>query len=196
LKNLKIRGELCILNLEAVSNDSATKANMTGKEYLQKLMLKWGEVFKDEQQQLIEDSETIIEALCPHTNLKHLRIENYPGRKLPSWVNKLSSLASLEIISCPRLTQFSVETLPFLRNFRIHQCVDLAVLPKGLCNLERLECLEIHGAPNLRISAVDILPRNISRLVVSGCYALESWCKYEGAERVQQIPDKMIQFAN
>jgi hypothetical protein len=182
LKNLKIRGELCILNLEAASNDGAMEANMTGKEYLQKLMLKWGEVFKDEQQQLIEDSETIIEALCPHTNLKHLRIENYPGRKLPSWVNKLSSLASLEIISCPRLTQFSVEMLPFLRNFRIHQCVDLAVLPKGFCNLERLEFLEIHGAPNLRISAVDILPRNISRLVVSGCDALESWCVYEGTE--------------
>ncbi|GJN31336.1 hypothetical protein PR202_gb19724 [Eleusine coracana subsp. coracana] len=89
LKNLKIRGELCILNLEAASSDGATEANMLGKEYLQKLMLKWSEVCKDEQQQHMEDSERKIEALCPHTNLKHLRIENYPGRKLPSWVDKI-----------------------------------------------------------------------------------------------------------
>ncbi|GJN08002.1 hypothetical protein PR202_ga25886 [Eleusine coracana subsp. coracana] len=194
LKNLKIRGELCILNLEAASNDGATEANMLGKEYLQKLMLKWSEVCKDEQQQDIEDSERKIEALCPHTNLKHLRIENYPGRKLPSWVDKIKSLVSLEIISCPRLTEFSVEMLPFLRNLKICQCAVLEVLPKGLCNLERLHCLEIDGAPHLRISGEDILRRNMGQLAVSGCSALENWCINEGAERVQQIPEKRIEF--
>lgn len=197
LKNLKIRGELCVLNLEAATNDGAMEANLRGKEYLRKLMLKWsGNTPKDEQQQGIGNSERVIEALCPHINLKHLRIENYPGRKFPSCLEKLSSLESLEIISCPRLTQFSVEMMRSLRNFRIHECADVAVLPRGFCNLESLHCLEINGAPNLRISAVDILPRNISRLIVSGCDALERWCREEGAERAQQIPDKRIEFSN
>jgi hypothetical protein len=111
-------------------------------------------------------------------------------------VDNLSSLTSLEIISCPRLTQFSVEKLLFLRNFRICQCSDLAVLPKGLRNLERLHFLEVDGAPNLRISTVDILPRNITQLAVSGCSALESWCLQEGAEIVQQIPESRIGLGN
>ncbi|CAD6203450.1 unnamed protein product [Miscanthus lutarioriparius] len=165
LKNLKIRGELCILNLEAATNDGVMEANLRGKEYLRELMLKWSEdTCKDEQQKGIENSETVIEALCPHTSLKHLRIENYPGRRFPSCFENLSALESLEIISCPRLTQFSVQMMQSLRTLRIRQCADLAVLPRGLCNLESLHCLETDGAPNLRISAVDILPRNISRL--------------------------------
>ena len=197
LKNLKIRGELCILNLEATTNDGVMEANLRGKEYLRELMLKWSEdTCKDEQQQGIENSETVIEALCSHTSLKHLRIENYPGRRFPSCFENLSALESLEIISCPRLTQFSVQMMQSLRTLRIRQCADLAVLPRGLCNLESLHCLETDGAPNLRISAVVILPRNISQLVVSGCDALERWCLEEGAERVQQIPDVRIQLSN
>ncbi|CAL4939171.1 unnamed protein product [Urochloa decumbens] len=197
LKNLKIRGELCILNLEAATDSGAREANLSGKEYLHKLMLKWSDnTCKDEQQLDIENSETVLEALCAHTSLKHLRIDNYPGRKLPSWVESLSSLDSLEIFSCHRLTQFSVEMLRSLRNLKIRQCADLAVLPRGLCNLESLDSLEIHGASNLRISAVDILPRNTSQLTVSGCDALEEWCQREGAERVQQIRDARIIFDN
>ena len=196
LKNLKIRGELCILNLEAATHSGAREANLSGKEYLHKLMLKWSDnTCKDEQQLDIENSERVLEALCAHSSLKHLRIDNYPGRKLSSWVEKLSSLDTLEIFSCPRLTQISVEALRSLRNFRIRQCADLAVLPRGLCSLESLDCLEIHGTSNLRISAVDILPRNISQLTVSGCYTLEEWCRQEGAERVQQIRDTRIQFS-
>ncbi|WVZ56777.1 hypothetical protein U9M48_007262 [Paspalum notatum var. saurae] len=131
LKNLKIRGELCILNLEAATNDGVMEANLNGKEYLRKLMLKWSDATcKDEEQQGIENSERVIEALCPHTNLTHLRIENYPGRKFPSYLEKLSSLESLEIISCPRLTHFSVEMTQSLRNFSIRQCTDVTVLPE------------------------------------------------------------------
>nr|CAB3496076.1 unnamed protein product [Digitaria exilis] len=127
LKSLKIRGELCILNLEAATGSAAREANLSGKEYLHKLMLKWSDnTYNDDNQLDLENSERVLEALCPHTSLKHLRIDNYPGRKLPSWVDRLLSLESLEIVSCPRLTQFSVETLRSLRSFRIDQCADLA----------------------------------------------------------------------
>lgn len=198
LRNLKIRGELCILNLEAATSDGATEANLRGKEYLRELMLKWSEdACKDEQQQQqqgIENSEAVIEALCPHTSLKRLRVENYPGRRFPPCFENLPSLESLEIVSCPRLTQFSVRMMRSLRNLRIRQCADLAVLPGGLCGLESLRCLETVGAPNLRIGAVDILPRNVLRLAVSGCDSLERWCLEEGAERVQQIPDVIVRM--
>ncbi|PWZ54896.1 putative disease resistance protein RGA4, partial [Zea mays] len=166
LRNLKIRGELCILNLEAATSDGATEANLRGKEYLRELML----------------------------NLKRLRVENYPGRRFPPCFENLPSLESLEIVSCPRLTQFSVRMMRSLRNLRIRQCADLAVLPGGLCGLESLRCLETVGAPNLRIGAVDILPRNVLRLAVSGCDSLERWCLEEGAERVQQIPDVIVRM--
>jgi hypothetical protein len=164
-------------------------------------MLKWSEdtckdVQQQQQQQGIENSEAVIEALCPHTGLKRLRVENYPGRRFPPCFENLPSLESLEIVSCPRLTQFSVRMMRSLRNLRIRQCADLAVLPGGLCGLESLRCLETVCAPNLRIGAVDILPRNVSRLAVSGCVALERWCLEEGAERVQQIPDVRMRLKN
>ncbi|TVU47226.1 hypothetical protein EJB05_06818, partial [Eragrostis curvula] len=127
LRNLKIRGELCLLNLEAATCDGALEANLSGK-YLHKLMLKWSDdTCRDEQQkQHIEDSKKIIDALCPHNNLKHLRIEKYPGNELPSWVENLSSLEFLEIISCPGLTQSSVGTLQFVGN--VPECFQLSSL--------------------------------------------------------------------
>jgi hypothetical protein len=109
LKNLNIRGELCILKLEAATHDVAMEANLSGKEHLHKLMLGWS-ADTCTHQVYIEESEGVIEALCPHTSVKHLRIDNYPGRRLPSWVERLSSLELLEIISCPRLTRFSIGT--------------------------------------------------------------------------------------
>ncbi|OEL18501.1 putative disease resistance protein RGA3, partial [Dichanthelium oligosanthes] len=55
LKNLKIRGELCILNLEAATDDGSKEANLSVKEYLHKLMLKWSnDTCKDAQQLDIE----------------------------------------------------------------------------------------------------------------------------------------------
>ncbi|RCV45011.1 hypothetical protein SETIT_9G419800v2 [Setaria italica] len=133
LKNLKIRGELCILNLEATTDDGSKEANLIVKEYLHKLMLKWSDgTCKDEQQLDIEKSERVIEALCPHTNLKHLRIHNYPGRRLPSWVEQLSFLESLEIVSCPRHAQFSMETLQSRRNLRISV---MYILPRNISRL-------------------------------------------------------------
>ena len=106
---MNIRGELCILKLEAATHDVAMEANLSGKEHMHKLMLGWS-ADSCTQQVYIEESERVIEALCPHTSVKHLQIDNYPGRRLPSWVEKLSSLESLEIISCPRLTRFSIGT--------------------------------------------------------------------------------------
>ncbi|OEL20182.1 hypothetical protein BAE44_0018799, partial [Dichanthelium oligosanthes] len=57
LKNLKIHGELCILNLEAATDDGSKEANLSVKEYLHKLMLKWShDTYKDAQQLDIEKS--------------------------------------------------------------------------------------------------------------------------------------------
>lgn len=49
--NLKLRGELCILKLEGAADDCAREANLSGKEYLHKLMLQWSDgTCRDDQQ--------------------------------------------------------------------------------------------------------------------------------------------------
>ncbi|CAL4922429.1 unnamed protein product [Urochloa decumbens] len=118
MKHLNVHGELCILKLEDATHDGAMEANLSGKGHLHKLMLKWS-ANTCTRQVNIEESERVIEALCPHSNLKHLRIDNYPGRRLPSWIENLSYLESLEIISCPRLPQFSAGTMRPNINVRI-----------------------------------------------------------------------------
>jgi len=57
LKNLNIRGELCILKLEAATHDVAMEANLSGKEHMHKLMLGWS-ADTCTQQVYIEESES------------------------------------------------------------------------------------------------------------------------------------------
>ncbi|WOL01861.1 disease resistance protein RGA3 [Canna indica] len=97
LNNLKLRGELCISKLENIVNVSeAPAANLMGKRYIDKLMLRWTDTSANSQ-----TCEEVIDQLCPHSNLKHLWIVNYPGRRSPSWLDRsFSNLETLRLLNC------------------------------------------------------------------------------------------------
>ncbi|KAG8063550.1 hypothetical protein GUJ93_ZPchr0003g17689 [Zizania palustris] len=113
-----------------------------------------------------------------------------------SGMEAFSSLEFLEISSCTKLQQFSVLGLQSLKEFKLRHCTKLEVLPTGLGNLASLRHLEIHDTPNLSVATSDIvLPDGVSYLVLSGCPALESWCKTPtGAQKVRAIPGAKIGY--
>ncbi|KAJ4828522.1 hypothetical protein Tsubulata_013244 [Turnera subulata] len=81
-----LRGELCIWNLGNVVHPShATVANLKGKRYIEKLVLRWSEDDKVHNRSL---SGQILEQLRPSSYLKALEVHNYPGVRFPNWLGR------------------------------------------------------------------------------------------------------------
>ncbi|RWR74892.1 putative disease resistance protein RGA1 [Cinnamomum micranthum f. kanehirae] len=112
LRNLNLlRGNLQIKNLEKliINPDEAREAELDKKCHLQGLILECNRKTKEEWGMLgeveMEKMERVFEVLRPpHSNLKHLRIENYAGSKFPSWLEdaKFSSLVIVSLKFCKK----------------------------------------------------------------------------------------------
>ncbi|XP_020098180.1 putative disease resistance protein RGA4 [Ananas comosus] len=123
LKNLRDLCHLCIRGLENVrTSEEAIEAKLNEKEYLKSLSLEWSA----DHSNSAEADEQLLNNLCPHINLKKMRIKQYQGAKSPCWMTNLSlvNLTSIELIDCkgwehlPPLGQFSL--LQYLRLSRLH----------------------------------------------------------------------------
>ncbi|XP_052487464.1 putative disease resistance RPP13-like protein 1 [Gossypium raimondii] len=96
-----LRGRLAISRLKNVVNARDAKdANLKDKVNLKELKLTW-----DEYYDIAGDSKhdrEVLEQLEPNTNLKHLVIGSYKGRRFPEWVGHLSfsNMISLELQDC------------------------------------------------------------------------------------------------
>ncbi|OAY75686.1 Disease resistance protein RGA2 [Ananas comosus] len=99
LKNLRDLCHLCIRELENVrTSEEAMEAKLNEKEYLKSLSLAWSR----DRCYSAEADEQLLDNLCPHINLKKLRIEEYKGVKSPYWMIDLSlvSLTSIKLVGC------------------------------------------------------------------------------------------------
>ncbi|XP_042441192.1 putative disease resistance RPP13-like protein 1 [Zingiber officinale] len=152
LKNLDLRGELCICKLENVTNASdASEANL-GEKRIDKLMLRWsGETSNVQQgantsnvQQGVNICKEVAERLQPYKYLKCLWILNYPGSKFPDWLENIG-FSSLEMVrlscsgECESLP--SLGQLPKLKHLYIEgmkRLVNLKNMIKGFLSLETL----------------------------------------------------------
>ncbi|KAJ4826985.1 hypothetical protein Tsubulata_034242 [Turnera subulata] len=119
-------GELCIRNLENVVDPShATVANLKGKRYIEKLVLRWGK--NDGQGRTL--SELILEQLRPSSYLKALQIHNYPGVRFPNWLGEhcFSKLTSLHLNGGSQFTELpALGQLQLLTELKI-ECFDSIV---------------------------------------------------------------------
>lgn len=82
LQFLNLGGKINIHHLERVENHmDANKANLSEKENLQELTLKWE---GKRTSKLLEDvDEKILEALEPHPNIETIEIYGFSGRYFP-----------------------------------------------------------------------------------------------------------------
>ncbi|KAJ6735074.1 LEUCINE RICH REPEAT CONTAINING PROTEIN [Salix purpurea] len=95
-----IGGELSIKDLDNVQGlTDAQNANLARKTNLQSLSLSWRE---DSSKFSEANSEDVLGALEPHSNMKKLQISGYRGSKFPDWMleSRLPNLVEISLQSC------------------------------------------------------------------------------------------------
>ncbi|OAY83298.1 putative disease resistance protein RGA4 [Ananas comosus] len=193
LRKLRDLRHLCIRELENVrSSEEAMEAKLNEKEYLKSLSLQWSR----DRSNTAEADEQLLDNLCPHINLKKLRIKNYQGVKSPCWMTDLSliNLTSIELIDCKEWEHFPpLQGLPSLNRLYlsgldlecfqafesliIEQCEKLEYLPlEFFRKFNILKYLCIEKCPKLTkrgISGIQ-LPSILNQLTVGSCGDLEA----------------------
>ncbi|KAK1319456.1 putative disease resistance RPP13-like protein 1 [Acorus calamus] len=189
LKSLaKLRGQLCIKNLQNVESKEDAKMALEKKQHLRRLELQWN-------RQLYvcgTIAEGVIGKLKPHTNLQELLIRGYPGSRFPDWMedSSFSKLTTMKLydchgghfgIDCPdlvklhslkhlhleRMSLLDIRSLPMLHEFSIRDCDvlgNLGHLPLSLKIMEITYCRSLNSCeteelPNLRELTIINCPR-------------------------------------
>ncbi|KAG5577318.1 hypothetical protein H5410_057452 [Solanum commersonii] len=143
-------GSLSVLELQnVVDKTQALKANIKGKESVEKLSLEWsGSSTADNSQ----TERAILDGLCPYTNIKELQITGYRGTKFSDWLADPSFLKLVELSLCnckdcdslPALGQ--LPSLKFLSIRKMHGIIEVtgefygsSSCKKPFNSLEKLE---------------------------------------------------------
>ncbi|KAL5994738.1 hypothetical protein ACLOJK_024791 [Asimina triloba] len=119
LKNMNLRGSLCISKLE--NAHLANAANLKSKQFLHELELQWSPEHQIHVQAV--GAEEILEGLQPPTNLKVLGIFQYNGIRFPSWVGNplFSNLETIYIFNATKCATLPpLGQLPALKDLYIH----------------------------------------------------------------------------
>ncbi|XP_077215848.1 putative disease resistance protein RGA3 [Tasmannia lanceolata] len=196
LKNLtELRGTIHISNLENVIDGNECKeANLKKKEYLDELMLEWG----NNNPRGVAVDEEVLEALEPHSNLKTLKILSYGGVSFPRWMmsGNLTNLNTVSLAGCLNCQQLPpLGQLPFLKKLEIDGIDGLKHVEgefiggsnkviKGFPSLEKLELVNM---PNLEEwcgaregdmpCLAEELPITLQSLKIFSCSNLKSMTK-------------------
>ena len=121
----KLRGELHIKNLAWLKNATAEirDANLGAKQHLIVLKLSWDSEGIDDTH--VHDDENSLEGLQPHHGLKTLQVIGYQGKRLSTWLPKLTSLVKLEIRQCVWQHLSPLYELPFLQELYLVNMIGL-----------------------------------------------------------------------
>nr|DAD24499.1 TPA_asm: hypothetical protein HUJ06_025963 [Nelumbo nucifera] len=138
MKNMtNLRGSLCILKLESVSNaQEATEAALDNKQYLEELTLKWN------SQQLLNpnlDVVDVLRSLKPHENLKKLHISGYSGNRFPQWLggSSFSNLVNVSLCNFNNCTVLPpLGQLPSLESLSINKMRNVEEVDNGFCRIQ------------------------------------------------------------
>ncbi|CAB4262990.1 unnamed protein product [Prunus armeniaca] len=150
----QLKGELTISSLEHVKDkDEAKKSNLVGKANIRKLTLKWGNSWQGNNK---ESDVDVLEGLQPNPKLEILKIENFMGGKLASWMMSLLNLKEIWLSDCREC-----EEVPPLGNLKNLRHVKFE-------HMNKLKCVEVefYGAA--------LFP-SLKTLVFYNCPALIEW---------------------
>ncbi|CAL2227513.1 unnamed protein product [Prunus armeniaca] len=150
----QLKGELTISSLEHVKDkDEAKKSNLVVKANIRKLTLKWGNSWQRNNK---ESDVDVLEGLQPNPKLEILKIENFMGGKLASWMMSLLNLKEIWLSDCREC-----EEVPPLGNLKNLRHVKFEYMYK-------LKCVgvEFYGAA--------LFP-SLKTLVFNNCPALIEW---------------------
>jgi len=104
----QLRGTLCIKSIRAVNSmKEAAEARLVDKKHLKELDLHWGDGTRTWNPRPCENE--VIDGLCPHETIQHLKVYSFGGDRLPNWLNPedLQNLRSLRFSCCHHLETLS-----------------------------------------------------------------------------------------
>jgi Leucine-rich repeat (LRR) protein len=170
LKNIALRGDLCISNLENVTNhQDAKESNLGEKQYIERLMLRWSDEVSMDFNKLTQ-ARGVAESLRPNNKLKCLWFVNYPDLVFPSWLGDLTFtyLGTVRVSNVEFVPYLG--RLPWLKDLYIEKIKVTTML--SFVGYPSLEILTIREMPVLQkfIQQNDI--PSIQKLEISGCHEL------------------------
>ncbi|KAJ4768248.1 NBS-LRR-like resistance protein [Rhynchospora pubera] len=181
LKDLNLRGDLCISKLENVKNSNdASDAELWMKGHLRNLMLRWS----DRKYFDSGNEEEVIRQLYPSNSIKSICIEGYSGSEFPLWVTESSfrHLETLKLVKCKGCAKLPhVATLPQLKSLYLlglDQVTDLNGLVGQTTNSVGFPSLELlHLSDMLELYKWFSVPSGsltkLCELSISNCPKLE-----------------------
>ncbi|XP_060967531.1 putative disease resistance protein RGA3 [Cannabis sativa] len=159
-----LRGELEVINLSCEKNVAVEyeKAKLKDKQYLRSLTLEWDSEAEIDETEAIVGYEMSLEGLQPHQNIQNLRLTNYGGVKLSTWLSSLTNLVKLTLKDCSKceylvpLNQFKcLKHLTLVRLICLEYISNTNNVSEDLVGstttlLPSLETLELLDLPNLK----------------------------------------------
>lgn len=157
----EITGSFCIAKIENVqSAEEAKEASLTDKKKIKKLKLRWSNY---QVQEPGNEEESILENLCPHSDLEEMQILCYPGTCFPDWI---ADVAFHKLVS---ITLF--------------RCVHAAKLPslEKLPSLVSLELITLNGVTKIDFKGVadHVAFPKLQKLAVDGMLNVQTWTEAE-----------------
>ncbi|OAY64261.1 Disease resistance protein RGA2 [Ananas comosus] len=177
LKNLQNLRKLGIWGLENVrSPEEAADANLIEKRNLDKLSLIWS----TNRSGGPEVDEQVLDNLEPHTNLKGLVMEGYPGVRSPHWMTgtSFSNIRSIKLSNCKRWEDLpTLGQLPLLKFLKLRRMPAVKKLwcsrSVGGCAFPSLEKLELKSMRNLESFEGEHMFPLLNKLEINSCPSLK-----------------------
>ncbi|KAK6255564.1 hypothetical protein SCA6_016869 [Theobroma cacao] len=188
----QLRGELEIYNLEHVKEKAeASRAKLLEKTEVYKLEFLWSY-----RREGYSNDKEVLEGLKPCSNLKSLKIVNYWGDNLPSWMlmsvhdfgySFLDNLVFLKLIKCKECTNIS--GLGQLRNLQI---LEIDGMEKVKCVYKNFCNSNIESSSHVWSEATTLFP-SLRRFSLENMNSLEEWVQgvgpgIEGSKDVVLFP--------
>ncbi|KAL1809357.1 hypothetical protein ACET3Z_026347 [Daucus carota] len=164
LKNL--RGTLKLYGLDEVENiEEARKAKLCEKSNIRHLLLKWRNN-ENEREKGEYNDEGVLEGLEPHPNLQALKIKDFMGKKLASWIPMMTNMVTISVKDCSRCEGLpSLGHLPKLRKISIEKMENVKVTGNDLCG----------GLSRAPKAVTTTMYPSVTKLILRRLPKLEEW---------------------
>ncbi|XP_030944244.1 disease resistance protein RGA2-like [Quercus lobata] len=162
-----LRGKLEIKNLARVKGATPEfkAANLKDKQCLNELELYWNPESDDDSVDASDD-ENSMDSLQPHESLKSLRVDEYMGVRVSSWLSFLTNLVKLSISNCKKCQYFpSLYQLSSLRELLIWNMDGLEYMTDG----------DLKDEISASLASPSMFFQSLERLELSFCQNLKGW---------------------
>ncbi|KAK1364475.1 hypothetical protein POM88_040036 [Heracleum sosnowskyi] len=165
-----LRGKLELYGLSDIENmEEASKASLCTKSNVERLKLVW-----NNNENEVDNDKDVMEGLIPHTNLKELKILYFKGKKMASWITKMTNLVKITINDCNRCQEIPpLGHLPKLREMEIKGMDNAKIIRCDICRGLRSSTSDLNDS--LAANTITTIYPSLTNLTLWNLPKLEEW---------------------